>query len=136
MHILIPALHRPTEPTGVCRHAANLVLCLADRENIHQITLVVGTWQKDYFKRIFSLHLPKIQQTVVDIQNTSLSRNRWFMFGLPKLANQLQVDMVHLSFPLPFVRQWFKMSVVATLHDLYPFECPENFGYPQVLFNQ
>lgn len=28
MHILIAALHRPTDPTGVCRFAANLARCL------------------------------------------------------------------------------------------------------------
>jgi glycosyltransferase involved in cell wall biosynthesis len=26
--------------------------------------------------------------------------------------------------------------VVVTLHDLYPFEIPQNFGFPQVIFNQ
>ncbi len=26
--------------------------------------------------------------------------------------------------------------VVVTLHDLYPFDIPENFGFPKVLFNQ
>ena len=41
-----------------------------------------------------------------------------------------------MSFPLPFVRAWFSSPVISSIHDLYPYECPENFGYPQVLFNQ
>jgi glycosyltransferase involved in cell wall biosynthesis len=73
---------------------------------------------------------------VVEIKNSSLVRNIWFLSGLPKLANQLNADLVHLSFPFPFIRKLFKAKVVTTIHDLYPYECPENFGFPQVWFNQ
>ena len=136
MHILIAALHRPIKPTGVCRHAANLARCLADLDAIDRVTLVTGNWQKDYFATTFNLTSPKIEIIGVDIKNSSISRNTWFLFGLPKLANRLNPDLVHLSFPFPFVRQWFNSPVVATVHDLYPYECPENFGFPQVWFNR
>ena len=136
MHVLIPALHRPTKPTGVCRHAVNLAECLAETDCVSRVTLLIGEWQREYFEQSFNLDSPKIQLVTVDIKNSSLSRNRWFVFGLPKLAQQLQPDIIHLSFPFPFVRQWFKSPIIATVHDLYPYECPENFGYPQVWFNQ
>jgi len=136
MHILIAALHRPTKPTGVCRHAANLAKCLADNDKISQITLVLGVWQKDYFEKAFSLYSEKIKLVSVDIKNSSIGRNIWFLFGLPKLAKQINCDRVHLSFPLPFIRSLFPCPVVATIHDLYPYEYPENFGYPNVIFNQ
>lgn len=136
MHILIPVLHRPTKPTGVCRHAASLARCLANTDHVSQVTLIIGEWQRDYFSKVFDLSSPKIKILEVSIKNSSLSRNQWFVFGLPKLANQLQPDIVHLSFPFPFIRRWFNIPVVATIHDLYPFECPDNFGYPQVWFNQ
>ncbi|WP_414622893.1 glycosyltransferase family 4 protein [Calothrix sp. CCY 0018] len=136
MHILIAALHRPTKPTGVCRHAANLAKCLADNEKISQITLVIGAWQKDYFEKTFSLTSEKIKIVTIDIKNSSIARNIWFLFGLPKLAKQINCDRVHLSFPLPFIRLLFSYPVVATIHDLYPYEYPENFGYPNVIFNQ
>lgn len=136
MHVLIPALHRPTKPTGVCRHAVNLAQCLAATAEVTRVTLVIGTWQRDYFHDVFQLDSPKIQLVDVDINNSSLARNRWFLFGLPQLANQLQPHMIHMSFPFPFVRQWFKSPIVSTIHDLYPYECPENFGYPRVWFNQ
>ena len=45
MHILIAALHRPTKPTGVCRHAVNLAQCLADTDEVDKVTLVIGAWQ-------------------------------------------------------------------------------------------
>lgn len=136
MHILISVLHRPDKPTGVCRHAANLAKCLANLPAIEKVTLVTGNWQKNYFETGFQLNSPKINILAVEIKNTSIARNLWFLFGLPKLVAQLNPDLVHLSFPFPFIRQWFNVPVVATVHDLYPFECPENFGFPQVLFNR
>lgn len=136
MHILIPVLHRPHKPTGVCRHAANLAECLTDTEKIQKITLVTGKWQANYFKTNFNLNSPKINLVEIDIKNNSFSRNTWFLVGLPKLANKLNPDLIHLSFPFPFIRQWFTCPVVATIHDLYPYECPENFGFPQVWFNR
>jgi glycosyltransferase involved in cell wall biosynthesis len=136
MHVLIVALHRPLKPTGVCRYAANLAQSLAETKQIDKVTLVVGAWQTHYFLQAFSLESPKIWLESVDIKNSSLSRNLWFMFGLPQFAKKINPDLVHLSFPLPFWRSRFFCPVVATIHDLYPYECPENFGYQQVLFNR
>lgn len=134
MHILIPALHRPTKPTGVCRYAANLAQCLADAPEVNKVTLIVGSWQKDYFELFFNSH--KIQLISIEIQNSSLARNIWFLFGLPKLVKHFSPDIVHLSFPFPFIRPLFSCPVVATIHDLYPYEKPEVFGYPNVIFNR
>jgi glycosyltransferase involved in cell wall biosynthesis len=136
MHVIIPALHRATKPTGVCRHAANLAKCLAETDAVRKVTLIVGEWQVHYFQAAFQLVSPKIDVISVPIKNSSFSRNYWFIFGLPKLVNSLSPDIIHASFPFPFVRRWFKAPVVATIHDLYPYECPENFGYPQVWLNQ
>ena len=136
MHVFIAALHRPIKPTGVCRHAVNLALCLAEKLEVSKISLVIGAWQANYFQTAFALDSHKIELVVVDIKNSSIVRNLWFLNGLPKLANQLNADVVHLSFPFPFLKSKFKAPVVTTVHDLYPYECPENFGFPRVLFNQ
>jgi glycosyltransferase involved in cell wall biosynthesis len=136
MHVLISALHRPCKPTGVCRHAANLARCLAASSEITQVTIAIGAWQHDYFTTVFDLRSPKIVVTSVDIANSSVSRNLWFLWGLPKLARQLRPDLVHLSFPLPFERSRFTCPVVATIHDLYPYEYPENFGRIQATCNR
>jgi glycosyltransferase involved in cell wall biosynthesis len=136
MHIVIIALHRPVEPTGVCRHAANLARCLAQIEEITQITLVTGVWQQHYFKETFLSVPKKIKVLGIDIKNTSLSRNLWFLFSLPQLVEQLHPDLVHLSFPLPFIRSLFPCPVVSTIHDLYPYKIPDNFGYKQAVFNR
>jgi glycosyltransferase involved in cell wall biosynthesis len=136
MHVLISALHRASKPTGVCRYAANLAECLADTPEITKVTLIVGSWQREYFATAFNLCFKKINIVSVDIKNSSLSRNSWFMLGLPKLAHQLRPDLVHLSFPLPFARSLFPCPVISTVHDLYPYELPENFGKIQASFNR
>ena len=136
MHILIAALHRPDKPTGVCRHAANLALCLASTDAVKQITLIIGTWQNRYFKTSFLLDSEKIQLIEIDIPNNSIARNLWFLFGLPKLVQELHPTLVHLSFPLPLLRSQFLCPIVSTIHDLYPYECPENFGRLRAFFNR
>ena len=136
MHILIAALHRPSKPTGICRYAVNLANCLAEDGRVSRISLVIGAWQKEYFQSSFTLSSQKISLVCINVENSSLSRNTWFLFGLPKLAKSLCPDLVHFSFPLPFIRAFFSVPVVSTVHDLYPYEYPSNFGYPQVFFNQ
>jgi glycosyltransferase involved in cell wall biosynthesis len=136
MHVLISALHRPAKPTGVCRHAVNLARCLVDTDQASKITLVVGEWQRQYFETTFDLGSDKIDLVYINIKNSSVVRNSWFMWGLPKLANNIHPDLVHLSFPLPFDRSRFSCPVVSTIHDLYPYECPENFGKFQAFFNR
>ena len=136
MHILIVALHRPIKPTGVCRHAVNLANCLAEKPEITKISLIIGIWQQEYFAKAFTFYSEKIQLITVNFNNSSLTRNKWFLWELPQLANSLNPDIVHFAFPLPFFRAKFNSPVVTTIHDLYPYECPENFGFPQVLFNR
>jgi glycosyltransferase involved in cell wall biosynthesis len=136
MHILVVALHRPDNPTGVCRHAANLAKCLAQTDEVTHITLVTGVWQQHYFRTAFQLDSAKIQILAIDINNTSIARNLWFLFALPKLAKQLQPDLVHLTFPLPLIRSQFNCPIVTTIHDLYPYKYPENFGRKQAFFNR
>lgn len=136
MHVFIAALHRPSKPTGVCRHAANLARCLAEKSEVTKISLIIGSWQQHYFETAFNLDSSKIKLVSVNIKNSSLVRNLWFLWDLPQLANQLNAEVVHLSFPLPFVKARFNAPVVTTIHDLYPYECPENFGFPKVLFNR
>ncbi|MEB3283562.1 MAG: glycosyltransferase family 1 protein [Lyngbya sp.] len=136
MHVLISALSRFTQPTGLCRGAANLAKCLAASEQVEQVTLVLGSWQRGYFEEDFQLNSPKIKILQIHLKNRSLKRNLWFMFELPKLVKKLKPDLAHFSFPIPFFNFLFSVPVVSTIHDFYPYEKPENFGFPNYLFNQ
>ena len=43
---------------------------------------------------------------------------------------------MHTAYPMPIRRGSFACPVVTTLHDLYPWDEPHNFGYPRVLLQR
>jgi len=136
MHVLISAVSSSRHPTGICRHAANLARCLAARDEVSQITVLTGAEQTHYFELAFQLRDRKLTMISANVGGGSVARNRWYMEGLPKAAKQCAADIVHLSFPVPFARESFSCPVVTSLHDLYPYDIPRNFGFPRVIFNR
>jgi len=136
MHIVLVAVSSARQPSGVCRHAANLARCLLTRPEASRVTLVVGRWQVKYFQEAFDLRAEKLNIIFVDIANSPISRNVWCWSRLPRLIRGLAPELVHLCFPMPVRRRAFSCPVVMTLHDLYPYDVPGNFGYPQVFFNR
>lgn len=137
MQIVVSALSRFTSPTGICRHAANLALCLRERNEVERVTVLMGEWQRKYFEECLGVFEgTKLRVAPVDINNSSLSRNGWFMAELPKEALELKGDILHLSFPVPMLHRTSRYSTVVSLHDLYPYDQPEVFGFPNVYFNR
>ncbi len=141
MHILLSALSRFTQPTGICRHSANLANCLAATHPVSRVTIAMGSWQERYFRECFDLASRKITVARVETTNNTFSRNWWFSFGLPRLASTAAADLVHLSYPAPVFRSLFSVPVVASIHDLYPYDYPSTFGaadafVKRVLFRQ
>lgn len=136
MKVLINALHRATKPTGVCRYAVNLAMDISKLGNVHEIHLIIGKWQVNYFYSIFPLRTNKIKFQVIDIKNNAFTRNIWFLFGLPKLVKKVNGDLLHLSFPIPVFGKLINIPTYVTVHDLYPYDIPENFGFPRVYFNR
>jgi glycosyltransferase involved in cell wall biosynthesis len=136
MNLLVTAVSSATGPSGICRHAYNLVRCAASRDEVSQITLAVGGWQELYFKTSFDLQAVRVNIVSVNIANDAFARNAWYLRGLPKLANEVAADIVHLSFPAPIRRSAIRCPVVVSLHDLYPYDEPNNFGFPKVFFNR
>ena len=136
MHVLISAVSSARHPSGICRHAANLATSLANAPEISRLTLLVGRWQANYFREAFGLKGCKAEVVAVDVKNTPYARNAWYYFQLPKFARRRGADIVHLSFPVPIRRSAFACPVVLSLHDMYPYDVPENFGRVRVLFNR
>ncbi len=133
MRVLVSAVSRLTSPSGICRFAANLALAL---DGHHEVFLAVGEWQERYYLEDFGLKDSGVTVKPISIQNKAIARNAWYLKGLPLLATQVGADVVHASYPIPVDNKKFKAKVVGTVHDLYPFEIPENFGFPQYLLNQ
>jgi glycosyltransferase involved in cell wall biosynthesis len=136
MNLLITAVSSATGPSGICRHAYNLARCAASRGEVAQITLALGKWQESYYGRAFSLNAIGVNVVSVDISNDAFARNMWYLRELPRLADRIAADIVHLSFPAPIRRSAIRRPVVVSLHDLYPYDEPNNFGFPKVFFNR
>jgi glycosyltransferase involved in cell wall biosynthesis len=78
----------------------------------------------------------RLQLHAAPIRNSAPSRNLWYYAQLPKQAAQFKADIVHLAYPAPVRKGALHCPVVVTLHDLYPYDIPINFGFPKVLFNR
>jgi glycosyltransferase involved in cell wall biosynthesis len=126
MQILVVGLSRFLAPSGICRYTDVLCRSLSSIEGV-DVTVAVGRWQQYYFRDVFKTHLHSRIMTV-DARNNALSRNAWYTFDLPRISRELKADIIHFSYPVPFLRR-FQCPTVVTVHDLYPFEIPKNFKF-------
>jgi glycosyltransferase involved in cell wall biosynthesis len=122
--------------SGVQRHAINLAHCLLTREEITAVHLIAAPWQRDFVYDTVPRDDARLHLHTARVRNTSVSRNRWYYTELPRVAARLDADIVHLGYPTPLNRGAYHCPTVVTLHDLYPYDVPENFGFPKVLFNR
>jgi glycosyltransferase involved in cell wall biosynthesis len=136
MHILICAVSSARNPSGICRHAANLATSLSSAPDVSRVSLLVGHWQVRYFHDIFGLQHKKLDVLPINIRNNSYARNFWYWRTLPVVAREMRPDVIQLSFPVPFVRHRFLCPVISSLHDLYPYDIPQNFGTVRAFFNR
>jgi glycosyltransferase involved in cell wall biosynthesis len=136
MKVVIALASSSSQLSGVQRHAINLARCLLTRPDITQVNLIAAPWQRSFIEDAAPRGDARLRLDSAPIGKSALSRNRWFYTELPKLAKRLEADIVHLAYPVPVWRGAFHCPVVVTLHDLYPFDIPENFGFPKVLFNR
>jgi glycosyltransferase involved in cell wall biosynthesis len=136
MKILVVAAAFSSKISGVQRHALNVVRCLLLHPDITAVHLVVAPWQREIVEA--AGFIPNSQLTVhlAEMDRSSFSRNVWYYRRLPELVARLQPDLVHLSYPVPVDTAAFACPTVLSLHDLYPYEIPRNFGFPQVIFNR
>ncbi len=136
MKIVIAVVSSATHLSGVSRHAANLARCLLTRADVRAVHLIVARWQYDSLYEALPQDDPRLHIHSVSLGASALSRNLWYYLKLPVLAKQLKADIVHLAYPVPLNRRAFHCSTVVTLHDLYPYDIPANFGFPKVLVNR
>jgi glycosyltransferase involved in cell wall biosynthesis len=63
------------------------------------------------------------------LRHSNFSRILWYYRDLPSIAAQLDADIVHLTCPAPVRARAYKCPTVVSLHDLYPFDIPGNWGF-------
>ncbi|QHN04985.1 glycosyltransferase family 4 protein [Granulicella sp. WH15] len=136
MKILITAAQFSSHISGLQRHALNMVRCLLTQPDISSVHLVLAPWQRELAEAAGLHTTSRVTLHIADMAPTPLSRNLWHYRRLPQLAAEIQPDIVHLSYPVPVAASAISCPIVLTLHDLYPYEIPENFGFPKVLFNR
>jgi glycosyltransferase involved in cell wall biosynthesis len=135
MKILLAAASFAANISGIQRHALSLARCLLLRPEVSALHLVVAPWQSD-FAQVAGLSDARLSTHIADLSHCAVSRNLWYYRTLPELAAKLQADIVHLSFPVPCNGAAFNCPTVVTLHDMYPYEIPMNFGFPKFIFNR
>jgi len=136
LKIVIALTSSSGQLSGVQRHAINLTRCLLTRHEITAVHLIAAPWQQEFVYDATPRNDARLHLHTASIRNNSLSRNAWYYLELPRIASHLQADLVHLGYPTPLRKGAYHCPTVVTLHDLYPYDVPENFGFPKVLFNQ
>lgn len=136
MRVLVNGVGRDSYPTGICRVAASHAKALVASGVASRVFLAIGVWQYDLYCNLLGNESTGVDFVVADLQNNSIARNFWHATKLPQLAAACRADFVHLTYPVPTVRKAFHCPVVVTLHDLYPYDIPENFGFPQYYANR
>ena len=128
MKVVIAAVSAPMHMNGVSRHAANLARALLQTSVVSKVHFVAGIWQKEMFRQACELNDPRLHMHFVDLMDANLSRLVWYYRELPHVAAQLEADVVHFAYPAPMQSAAYRCATVLSLHDLYPFDIPENFG--------
>jgi glycosyltransferase involved in cell wall biosynthesis len=128
MNVVIAAMSAPTHMNGVSRHAANLVRALLSTKAISEIHFVAGAWQREMYRSALGACDPRLHTHWIQLRGSNVSRLSWYYRELPCVAAQLEADIVHLTFPAPMANDACPCATVLSLHDMYPFEIPSNFG--------
>lgn len=136
MKVVIALTSSSGQLSGVQRHAISLSRCLLTRERITAVHLMAAPWQREFVRDAAPRGDARLHLHTARVRNNSLSRNLWYYTELPRIAARLGADIVHLGYPTPLNERAYHCPTVVTLHDLYPYDVPENFGFPKVLFNQ
>jgi len=136
VNVLLTAAQFSSNISGVQRHAFNVVRCLLKQQQVSSVHFVIAPWQRELVRNAGLHSEDRVTLHVADMDRSPLSRNLWYYRHLPNLAAQIQPDVIHLSYPVPVDSSAISRPTVLTLHDLYPYEIPGNFGFPKVFFNR
>ena len=136
MRLVLAAVSSNTQLSGVTRHAANLARCLLRYSDIGELHLIAAPWECQLLRETIAMEDFRLHLHSIRLKRSSPARNLWYYSDLPPIARQLSADVVHLSYPVPVDRREMPCPTVVTVHDLYPFDIPENFGCPRVMINR
>lgn len=128
MKIVIAALSAPCSLNGVSRHAANLARGLLSLPDAPEVHFLAGEWQREMFPSAIARTDAHFHLHWIQIRRSNFGRIAWYYRDLPSIAAQLEADIVHMTCPAPVRAGAYRCPTVVSLHDLYPFDIPGNFG--------
>ncbi|HTZ57394.1 MAG TPA: glycosyltransferase family 1 protein [Acidobacteriaceae bacterium] len=136
MNIVIAVAGSSGHLSGVTRHATNLARCLLTRTGVTAVHVIAARGQWQSLDSALPHNDSRLQLHEMSVSRDPLRRNLWYYYQLPAIARRLHADIVHFAYPAPVNRPALPCPAVVTLHDLYPYDIPSNFGFPKVLFNR
>jgi len=136
MKVVLAAVSSPVHLNGVSRHAANVARGLLTRPEVSEVHLLAGAWQQHTYAQAVARHDVRLHIHPVTNRRATIHRNCWYYSELPRIAAQLDADVVHLTYPMPVIARGFPCPTVVSLHDLYAFDIPENFGFLKSILNR
>jgi glycosyltransferase involved in cell wall biosynthesis len=138
MRVVLPLISAAADISGVQRHAMNAAMSILRSSEITRLHLIAGPWQKYVLEAMPAelLRDSRLEIEFCETSNTIVRRNLWYYTQLPRMCRSRAADIVHLAYPMPVHRAAYRVPIVVSLHDLYPYDIPENFGFPKVLFNR
>jgi glycosyltransferase involved in cell wall biosynthesis len=122
--------------SGITRHAANLARCLLTRTGVSSVHVIAADRQWSALDSALPHNDPRLHLHETSIGDDPFSVNLWYYNQLPAIVRRLKADIVHFAYPAPIHRRALGCPAVVTLHDLYVYDIPSNFGFPKVLFNR
>ena len=122
--------------SGITRHAANLARCLLTRSGVTAIHVIASDRQWSALYAALPHNDARLHLHETSIGDDPFSVNVWYYNQLPAMVRRLKADIVHFAYPAPIHRRALGCPAVVTLHDLYVYDIPSNFGFPKVLFNR
>jgi glycosyltransferase involved in cell wall biosynthesis len=122
--------------SGITRHAANLARCLLTRTGVSSVHVIAADRQWSALDSALPDNDPRLHLHETSIGDDPFSVNLWYYNQLPAIVRRLKADIVHFAYPAPIHRRALGCPAVVTLHDLYVYDIPSNFGFPKVLFNR
>jgi len=129
MNVVVAALSAPTQLNGVSRHAIGLVHALLSTRAVTNVHFLAGTWQRQMFQPALEGMDARFHAHWIPLRDANFSRLLWYLHELQPIAAQFGANVVHLTYPVPIPGHPFHCPAVLSLHDLYPFDLPANFGF-------
>jgi glycosyltransferase involved in cell wall biosynthesis len=136
MRLVVCAVSAPSELNGVSRHAANIVRGLTLLPDAPEIHLLAGAWQQEMYSAAIERIDPRLHMHWLPIRRRNFDRILWYYRELPVVAARLEADVVHLTYTMPLRARAFRVPTVVSLHDLYSFDIPQNFGLTKSALNR